>query len=187
MIRKIVLCILSFLMLFGVFAGVGIMMVSAKELTPVTTESGPVVQNGDLVEVSMKEVLQKFKDNESFYVYFGYEACPWCKEAKPILKKQIKKANMNVYYVKTRDKDGNRLYSEKQRKQLVKYISKYMKKNKDENNKLWLYVPLLVKVDDGKTVDGHQGTIKGHNAKERKMTNTEKKKLNKIYTELLQD
>lgn len=187
MFKKIMLALLSFLMLFGVFAGVGSMMVSAKE-TPSNISSTYTKKdkaNKIFYEVSMKKILKKFKNKESFYVFFGFENCPWCKEAKPILKKEAKRQNLKIYYVKTRDENGERLYSEKQRKQLLKYIPTFMKTNADENNKKWLYVPLLVQVAYGKTIDGHQGTIKGHNAKERKMTTKEKQKLYCIYKRVL--
>lgn len=186
MLKKIILAILSFLMLFGAFAGVGSMMISAKEILPISpTYIKKENANKTFYEVSMKEILKKFKNKECFYVFFGFEDCPWCKEAKPILKKQAKKQNLKIYYVKTRDENGERLYSEKQRKQLIKYIPTFMKKNADENNKKWLYVPLLAQVLYGKTIDGHQGTIEGHNAKERKMTTEEKRKLYCVYKRVL--
>lgn len=184
MLKKILLTFLSFLMLFGAFAGVGAMIISAKETMP--TYAKQSVADKVFFETSMKDILKKFERKENFYVFFGFENCPWCKEAKPILKRVAKASNIKIYYVKTRDKDGNRLYSEKQRKKLVKYIPDFMKKNSDENNKLWLYVPLLVKVKCGHPLDGHQGTIKGHNAQKRKMAKEEKQKLLCIYKRVIE-
>lgn len=137
------------------------------------------------VEISMDEALSYFKEKKSGILFFGFDSCPWCKEARPILKKVADKKNTTVYYVKVRDEDKNLLYSDDQRVELTKYIPKYMSKNKDEDNKLWLYVPLVIHVKKGKAVAGHEGTVKGHDATKRKMTKKEKKKLEKTYTKVL--
>ncbi|MDX8416884.1 conjugal transfer protein TraF [Absicoccus intestinalis] len=143
-----------------------------------TTEEG-------FVEISMDEALTYFTEKKSGILFFGFNACPWCKEARPILKKVADKKNVTVYYVKVRDEDKNLLYSDEQRVELTKYIPKYMSKNKKEDNKLWLYVPLVIHVKKGKAVAGHEGTVKNHDATKRKMTKKEKKKLEKTYTKIL--
>ena len=47
-----------------------------------------------------------------------------------------------------------------------------------------LYVPFVVVVKDGKAVSGHIGTVDGHDAHERKMTEKEMQELKKIYADM---
>ena len=57
-----------------------------------------------------KEIVQKIENNETFYVYFGSELCPWCRS---VIEKAIEISNMNginkVYYVDIWDNDGNEI------------------------------------------------------------------------------
>ena len=41
-------------------------------------------------EISFDEAIQYFTQEKSGVLYFGFSSCPWCKEAKPILKKVAK-------------------------------------------------------------------------------------------------
>lgn len=136
-------------------------------------------------EISMDEALSYFTERKTGILFFGFENCPWCKEAKPVLKKAAGSLNQDVYYVKVRDEDHNLLYTDDQRKQLSKYIGDYMSKNKEKGNKLWLYVPLVIHVKKGKVLGGHEGTVKSYNTTKRNMTKKEKTKLKRIYIRLL--
>ncbi len=136
-------------------------------------------------EITMDEALSYFEGNASAVLFFGFNDCPWCKEARPILKEVASNTDREVYYVKVRDDDSNLLYTDQQREQLTKYIPDYMSKNKDQNNKLWLYVPLVIRIDDGKVIGGHQGTVDGHDATKRTMTSEEQEQLRQTYQELL--
>ncbi len=136
-------------------------------------------------EISFDEAIQYFTEKKSGVLYFGFESCPWCKEAKPILKKVAKELGVNIYYVKTRDDDKNLLYTDEQKAQIQPYIQNYMSNN--DEGVLTLYVPLVLTIKDGQVLDGHEGTLDSHDATERKMTKKEKKKLTKIYTKLLKN
>lgn len=142
-----------------------------------------------------KTTLKKFrwmmrlpflKKKKSAILFFGYSTCPYCQQARPVLEKAAKKEKKSVYYVRVRDDDKNLLYTEEQRKELTKYIKKYMTRNKDEDNKYWLYVPLVVSLKKGKAVDGHESTVKNHDASKRQMTKQEKKRLENRYIKLMQ-
>lgn len=190
-IRRVIACLLAFLMLFPAFSAV-----FAKEAIGICTAddgscSNVVIHKNDqnknqFMEISMGEALEVFRNKKDAILYFGFDTCPWCKEVKPVLRKAADKKKVTVYYVKVRDQDRNLLYSDDQRAELTKYIPKYMSRNKKEDNKLWLYVPLVIHVKKGKAVAGHKGTVKGHDATKRKMTKKEKKKLEKIYSKILQ-
>lgn len=139
--------------------------------------------SASFTEISFDDAILYFTDKKSGILYFGFESCPWCKEAKPVLKKVAKELGVDVFYVKTRDEDKNRLYSDDQKEQIQPYIQDYMSNN--DEGVLTLYVPLVLAVQDGQAIDGHEGTLDSHDATERKMTTKEKEKLTKIYTEIL--
>lgn len=142
-------------------------------------------ETAEFTEISMEDALDYFRQGKSGVLFFGFTSCPWCKQARPILKKVSAETGVPVYYIKVRDEDGNLTYSDEQREELSQYIGDYMSVNKDQDNKLWLYVPLVINVKDGKAVDGHEGTLKGHNAEKEKLTAKQKKKLKKIYKRVL--
>lgn len=133
--------------------------------------------------ISMDEALQKIKTERKVILYFGYDDCPYCKLAEPIVKELTQEKCVTVFYVKTRDKDHQLTYTDNQREQLSKYISKYMAPNKDEDNKNWLYVPLLVYVENGKVVEGYKGIGNSKPYLNKKQTKRLKKKYSKIITQ----
>lgn len=129
----------------------------------------------------MDEALEYFDSNDSDVIlYFGYDACPFCKRAGSYVLGVANEFNMNykVRYVKTRDTFKKLTYSDSQRKALAKHMKKYMSKNED--GKLWLYVPTLVKVKNGKAIGGHVGLVKGYNP-DNKPTKEQDKKIYKNY------
>ena len=135
----------------------------------------------DFQEITMDEALEYFDSNESDVIlYFGYDACPFCKRAGSYVLGVANEFNMNykVRYVKTRDTFKRLTYSDSQRKALAKHMKKYMSKNED--GKPWLYVPTLVRVKNGKTIEGCVGLVKGYNP-DNKPTKEQDKKIYKNY------
>lgn len=135
----------------------------------------------DFQEITMDEALEYFDSNDSNVIlYFGYDACPFCKRAGSYILGVANEFNMNykVRYVKTRDTFKKLTYSDSQRKALAKHMKKYMSKNED--GKLWLYVPTLVRVKNGKAIDGHVGLVKGYNP-DNKPTKEQDEKIYKNY------
>lgn len=129
----------------------------------------------------MDEALEYFdSDDSDVILYFGYDACPFCKRAGSYVLGVANEFNMNykVRYVKTRDTFKRLTYSDSQRKALAKHMKKYMPKNED--GKLWLYVPTLVRVKNGKAIDGHVGLVEGYNP-DNKPTKEQDKKIYKNY------
>ena len=74
-------------------------------------------------EINFDEAIQYFTQEKSGVLYFEFSSCPWCKEAKPILKKVAKDNGIDIQYVKVRDEEKNRLYTDEQ-KRLLNHISK---------------------------------------------------------------
>ena len=141
----------------------------------------------DFKTINMTEALDKIESNQDIVVFFGYDSCPYCKEAHPIFKEAVKQSGKedSVYFVKTRNASHDLQYTEAQRKVLVRYMSKYMSKN--DEGKEWLFVPAIVHFKDGKAVKGHVGTVKGHNPVKDKLTDKQYKKLFNEYMKILSD
>lgn len=131
-------------------------------------------------EISMGRALEIFDDGEDALIYFGFEQCPYCQKAKPILKQVAEETKTKVYYVKTRDDNKELTYTDSQRESLENFIGSFMQENEDEENKLWLYVPLLVYSDQGVVTKGYEGT----GTKSSDMSKKDKKALKKEYQKI---
>ena len=101
------------------------------------------------------------------------------------MKKVAQENGIDIQYVKVRDEEKNRLYTDEQKTQIQPYIQDYMSNN--DEGVLTLYVPLVLVVKNGKIIDGHEGTLDSHDATERKMTDQEKEDLTQIYTKLMSE
>ena len=147
-----------------------------------TEENSPAISLTDtsvFQEITMDECLKKWANKEDGVYYFGYEDCPWCQDAVPILKETAQEQGKSVYYIRTRDKDHNLLYDERQKDELITYIGEYMEKN--EEGELTLYVPMVVQMMEGTIENCHIGTVEGYEPSEREMTENEKEYLKGIF------
>lgn len=121
--------------------------------------------------LDFESAISFFEEGKSGVLYFGFHDCPWCEDVVPLLYDAASQEDVEVYYVETRDLERNRLYTDEQKERIIPYIGDYMSDN--EKGELTLYVPLVLSVEDGKVSMGHQGTVEGHQAKEREMTDEE--------------
>lgn len=126
----------------------------------------------DFTEITFDEAIGLFENGGSGLLYFGFPDCPWCQEVVPILAKQAKEAGVEVLYIRTRDDDKERIYTDAQKEAITPYLSAYMSDN--EQGELTLYVPLIVSVSEGKAVKGHVGTVDGHDAHAGEMSEEQK-------------
>ena len=134
------------------------------------------------VDSDMQEALSVFQKKESAILYFGYPSCPWCVEALPVMNEVAKADKQHILYIRTRDDKKELLYTPKQKLEMISYTKQFMEK--DDQGEYQLYVPFVVVVKDGKAVSGHIGTVDGHDAHERKMTEKETQELKKIYEDM---
>ena len=131
------------------------------------------------IELTMEDALQKLDDHEDGVYYFGYEDCPWCQDAAPVLKEVAQSHYKKVYYIKIRDDAHNLLYNDEQKERIISYFGDYMETNED--GELTLYVPMVVQMKDGKVQNSHIGTLDSYDPNEREMTKEEIQKLKDIY------
>lgn len=135
-------------------------------------------------ESDMAHLLSAIESKSTGMFYLGYPSCPWCVEALPILNEVAKEHSQHIAYVRTRDDQKELMYTEEQKKALIDAASSYMQKDTDGNYQI--YVPFFVVIKEGKVVDGHVGTVDGHDAHERVMNEDEKSQLKDIFTKMLQ-
>lgn len=136
--------------------------------------------------ISFQDAIHDFENSASGIYYFGFENCPWCQEVEPLIEEESKISGQTVHYIQTRDENGERLYTDEEKEQILPYLEDYMSHN-EESGEWTLYVPLLVRIEEGRAVNGHVGTVEGHDAHERKMTEEEsrevKRKVKDIFAE----
>ncbi|MEG2351650.1 MAG: thioredoxin family protein [Bacilli bacterium] len=114
-------------------------------------------------------------------IYLGFPSCPWCKEITPVLNEIAKEKNVKeIFYYNHKD---IRVNETKEYKQLVSLLSDFLEP--DESGDKKIYAPTIVFVQNGIIKGIHVGSVEGHDAHERAMTEDEKKALKQIYSNLI--
>lgn len=135
-------------------------------------------------QISVSEVVTKLENKDSFILYMYFDACPWCKELGPIVSDYLKDNEelLNMTYalnvrpdgtkendLRYKDDDGS--YNEPEFETIYNFIYDQL----DEDG--IVYVPTLVFVKDGELVYFHTGTVEGHDATKRTLTDDEKQEI----------
>ena len=135
-------------------------------------------EENPMVYKTGKEILDVLK-NEDAIIYFGFAACPWCRNAVPVLLDAAKELNVDkIYYVDILDirdtyKFSGSIEPEQTKKgtdayyEILKFLDKKLEKFyvKDEAGNMYdtgvkrLYAPTVVGVKGGKIVGFHESTI----------------------------
>lgn len=137
----------------------------------------------DFKPMSFEEAIAFFEDKQSGLLYFGFPNCPWCQEVIPIVHELASQADVPVHYIQTRDEKGIRLYTDSQRDDMAPYLNGFIRNN--AKGEPTLYVPLVLAIENGQVIKGHQGSVSGHNAHEEELTSTQKQELQEDLKELV--
>ena len=63
------------------------------------------------VEITEEELIKKFENKESFYIYFGSTLCPWCRSVIEMADKVSRENNIDViYYFDIWDSEGKEIF-----------------------------------------------------------------------------
>lgn len=154
-----------------------------KESADMSEYDGFDDKHNAFVEISMDEAIEMYQNKQTGIIYFGFPNCPWCLEAIPLLNEVALKHEAIVYYVRTRDKDHNLLYDDEDKKLLFPYMEDFLDRN--DEGELHLFVPFVVAIKDGITLNAHLGTLDSHDPNERKMNEEEVTTLTQIYDDLI--
>ena len=135
------------------------------------------------IEVSASDIVNKLKNKETFYVYFGSRLCPWCRS---VIEKAIEEARKNnikeIYYVDIWDDEGKEILRDKYTlddnnelvlsieagegyQELLEYfaelLSEYTLKDKDgksvSTGEKRIYAPNFFYIEEGKALKMTEG------------------------------
>lgn len=166
--KKILIIIGIFLIAFSGFVYTENLSNNSSQFT---NEQNTEIESNVFYEMSASEFIDDLESDSDGIYYLGFPDCPWCKELKPIIEDVAKKYGITVNYVQTRDENRNLLYTEEQKEKIISYLGDYLETD-DEGNKV-IYVPMVINLKNGNVVSSHIGTVDGHDAHERTMTEDE--------------
>ena len=103
------------------------------------------------INYTVKQLDKDINDKKSRIVYFGFNDCPYCNDLLPILTDINSHFKQEIYYIDTRkNPDWKSNLDIDNYDLLLTHIGKYL--NKDEDNKLHLYVPTIIFINEGKII-----------------------------------
>lgn len=133
-------------------------------------------------EMTVQSMKEQIDEGNAFAVYFGFDDCPWCNEAVPVLNQTAKECGETVGYVDTRkdsswqsntDIDGYDLF--------IEIAGEYLKP--DEEGVPHLYAPTVIFFRDGKIVSFCEGLVDGYSPSDGRMTEDQQAELKDRYLE----
>lgn len=152
-----------------------------------------IMEDNNIEYIDMKQASE-ILENGSGIIYFGFAACPWCRNAVPVLLEAMENASLDkIYYVDLKKDDlqandvrGTYKLNDKGNKAVVdvvasegykevlkaldKYLPEYTLTNKNgkkiSTGEKRLGGPTVIVVKDGKILDYHAGTVEGHSKDE---------------------
>lgn len=76
----------------------------------------------NFIPIAPSEIQEMMKEKNPFFVYFGRETCPYCRNFVAELNKSQQTTNKTIYYLDTENSDGNRYIKEIRKELGVEYI-----------------------------------------------------------------
>lgn len=164
-----------------------------------------ISEENPIVYKTGKEILDVLK-NEDAIIYFGFAACPWCRNAVPVLIDTAKELNVEkIYYVDILDmrdtyKFSGSIEPEQTKKgtdayyEILKFLDKKLDKfyvtddagNMYDTGVKRLYAPTVVGVKDGKVVGFHVATVESQTNPYETLTDKQKEELKKEYKTIIE-
>lgn len=130
------------------------------------------ISNNELVDIL---------NSKTGIIYFGYNTCPWCRNAIPVLIDTIRKNNIEkVYYA-----DIHKLKLSEIKEELYLKLDSYLELN--EEGIKGISVPSVYFLVNGKIVCNHTGTVDSYHNPYNEMTEDEKKELSNIYNNCIEE
>lgn len=148
-----------------------------------------IIDDNNIKYITIEEAA-KVLDSGSGVIYFGFAACPWCRNAVPTLLEAMTASELEeIYYVDIRPEDkaendirdvyalNSKNKAKKQRDALdpayhdvllalANYLDDYVlvtdSGKKVNTGEKRLYAPTVVAVRDGEVVGFHEGTVENH-------------------------
>lgn len=170
-----------------------------------TIRSITIPEDNPFVYVPAEEIVQMIKDEKSFYVYFGFAACPWCRSMLPTFI-EVAEANKvdKIYYVDILDirdtlevnskgkvettKEGTDAYYELLElldDVLSDYALNDSKGKAVKTKEKRIYAPNIVAIEEGKPVGFTEGISPKQEDAYGKLTSEMKKDMYELIEEVI--
>lgn len=125
--------------------------------------------------------IMKYLKEETGIFYFGYNTCPWCRNAIPVLIDTVKENNIKtIYYI-----DIHKINISNIKKELFEYLGDNLRE--DEEGNKGLAVPDVYFIKEGKIIGNHIGTVDSYYNPYKEMTNAQKEELSNIYESFIKE
>ena len=167
-------------------------------------KSVEVAEDNPIIYKTGQEIVDIMK-NEDAIIYFGFAACPWCRNAVPVLLEVAKELGVDkIYYVDILDirdtyKFSGSIEPEQTKKGTDAYydILKILDKNleefyvTDDAGNMYdtgvkrLYAPTVVSMSGGKVKGFHVATVESQEDPYVALTDKQKEELKDAYKELI--
>lgn len=136
--------------------------------------------NNKIEYISNKEIMN-ILNSKTGVLYFGYNTCPWCRNAIPVLIDSIKDNNIDkIYYA-----DIHKLNLSNIRDELYNKLDSYL--SIDDEGKKGLAVPAVYFVVNGNIVCSHVGTVDSYHNPYNRMTVDQRQELLTIYNNCIKE
>ena len=121
------------------------------------------------LETTYAQAIEILQDETfSGILYFGYPSCPWCAEAVVYMNEAAKEVGQSIYYINKKSDDS--LENSELEDEIVEILIQSIDLDEDDEGNPHLYVPEVIVIQDGVIVSHHNGTVEGHDAHERTMS-----------------
>lgn len=178
--KKLVALLLTFLL---VLTGCKVTKIEEEKTTDALKFNSeyPLVEENNIYKYATFDNIVDIIKGGSGIIYLGFPTCPWCKEATPVLNEVAKEKNVKeIFYFNHRDIRNN---NTDEYQELVELLSNFLTEDEEGNKRI--YAPTVIFVQNGNIKGINEGTVEGHDAHERTMTEEEKSKLKQIYSDLI--
>jgi len=109
--------------------------------------------------ISADDFLEKWNNDETFVIVFGFKECPWCQQLIPVLNKTSKEIGLKkVYYLDILDmRDNESSVDHSKYLKIKELLNDALDKEKDRLN-----APTTVVVKNGEMLSYHLDTVESH-------------------------
>jgi predicted bacteriocin transport accessory protein len=136
----------------------------------------------DFQEITFMESTRLFSEKGSGILYFGYNDCPWCERAVPVLNEAALETGVTVYYV---DIYGPFQPTKAQFEELLGYIESTL--IEDDKGEKAFFVPAVIGIKNGEITGSHVSLLSDFTLEDEdsQLSDEQKQKLKDIYLDII--
>lgn len=137
---------------------------------------------GDFQEITFAESIRMFEEGGSGILYYGYDNCPWCERAIPVLNQIVLETGITVYYI---DVYGPFQPDKQEFDKLLAYIDEAL--IEDDKGEKGFFVPLVIGVKNGQMTGSHVSLVDDFKLEndDDQLSDSQKAQLKNLYLEIV--